>query len=101
MATRGSSFISFTKFWWIFFQTHNFLREQTRQHNPTPVKKYIVVSYGLPMYKKDNNFETFHLEASTRSCPGNGCPMNYQFFYEKHPSSSINFIEYYFQRQFS
>ena len=37
-------------------------------------------------YKKINNSVIFYSETSTRSSPGNGCPVNHEKFYEKHPS---------------
>ena len=39
-----------------------------------------------------SNFVIYDLESATRSCPGNGCPHNYQKFYGKYPSS-INLIK--------
>ena len=82
----------FTNFQWIFFQTHTFLRKQTRQHNLLSNKIQNVL---LHTRKKINNFVTFDSETSTKSCPGNGCPVNYQSFYEKNPSN-INLIKCFF-----
>ena len=83
--SHGRFFIShsFTNFKWIFSQTHNFLRKQT--DNTTPCQKNIVPLSSA--YKKINNSVIFDSETSTRSSPGNDCPVNYQNFYEKHPSS--------------
>ena len=49
--------------------------------------------------KKINNSVIFDSETSTKSFPGNDCPMNYQRFHEKYPSSN-NLIKSYFQGQF-
>ena len=89
LRSHGRFFISpgFSNFKWIFSQTHNFLRIPTRQHNPLS-KKYSIVLY----IQKINNSVTFHSETSSRSSPGNDCPVNYQKFYEKDPSS-INLIK--------
>ena len=83
--SRGRFFIShrFTNFKWIFSQTHNSLRKQTRQQSP--VKKYR--SIFLYIEKKNNNSVIFDLEASIRSFPRNSCRANHQKLYEKHPSS--------------
>ena len=78
----------FTNFKWIFSQTHNFLRKQTRQYNPLSKKYFRIMS---STYKKINNSVIFDSETSTRSSPGNECHVNYQKFYEIHPSS-INLI---------
>ena len=37
-------------------------------------------------YKKINNSVIFDSDTSTRSSSGNDCLVNYQKFYEKHPS---------------
>ena len=83
--SHGRFFIShgFANFKWIFSQTHNFLRKQTRQHNPLS-EKYCNIVFCI---QKKNNSVIFDSETSTRSSPGNDCPVNYQNFYEKHPSS--------------
>ena len=39
-------------------------------------------------YKKINNSLIFDSKTSTRSSPGNDCPVNYQKFYEK-PGNTI------------
>ena len=72
--SHGRFFIShgFTNFKWIFSQTHNFLRKQTRQHNLLS-KKYCSLS---STYKKIHNSVIFDSETSTRSSPGNDCPAN-------------------------
>ena len=85
----GRFFIShrFTNFK-IFPQTHNFLRKQTWQHNSLSKKYLSIVLY----IQKINKSVMFDSETSTRSFPGNSCPLNYQKIYEKHPSS-INLIK--------
>ena len=87
---HGRFFIShgFTNFKWIFSQTHNFLRKQTRQHNHLSKKYRSTVLYK----KKKKNSVIFNSGTSTKSFPANSSPVNYQKFYEKHPSS-INLIK--------
>ena len=41
----------------------------------------------LYIQKININFVIFDLETSTKSCPGNRCPVNYQKFYGKHPAT--------------
>ena len=70
-------FISFYKFKWIFSQTHNFLRKQTRQHNP--FSKNIAASSST--YRKISTSVIFDLETSTRSSPGNDCPITWDYLF--------------------
>ena len=88
--SHGRFFVSHgcTNFKGIFSETYYFLRKQTRQHNP--LSKNIVALSST--YKKISNSVIFDSETSTWSSRGNECPLNYQKFYEKHPSS-INLIE--------
>ena len=83
--SHGRFFIShgFTNFKSIFSRTHNFLRKKTRQHNSLS-KNIVALSFT---YKRINNSVIFDSETSTRSSPGNDCPVNYQNFYEKHQSN--------------
>ena len=87
---HGRFFIShgFTNFQWIFAQTYNFLRKQTRQYNPLSKILWHYVLY----IQKINNSVIFDFETFTRSSFGNDCPVNHQKFYEKYPSS-INLIK--------
>ena len=82
--SHGRFFIShgFTNFKWIFSQSQ-FPKKTSRKHNPLS-KNFVALS---STYKKINNSVIFDPETSTRSSPGNNCPVNYQNFYEKHPSS--------------
>ena len=70
----------FTNFKSIFSQTHSLLRK--KPGNTIPCQKNIVALSST--YKKINNSVIFDSETSTRSSPGNYCPVNYQNFFEKH-----------------
>ena len=79
--SHGRLFIphGFTNLKWIFSQTHNFPRKQTRQHNP--LSKNIVALSST--YKKINKSVTFDSETSTKSFPANSCLVNYQKLYDQ------------------
>ena len=82
--TVGSSFLTVLKILIGFSpKTHNFLRKQTRQYNP--LSKNIAALSST--YKKTIILWSliFDSETSSRSSPGNNCPVNYQKLYEKHP----------------
>ena len=84
--SHGRFFLShgFTNSKWIYSQAHNFLRKQTRQHNP-PSKNIAALS---STYKIMNNSVIFDSKTTTRNSRGNSCPVNYQKFYEmKHQSN--------------
>ena len=84
--SHGRFFFShgFTNSKWIFSQTHNFLRKKTRQQNPLS-KNIAALSFT---YRIMNNSVIFDSETTTRNSRRNGCPVNYQKFYEiKHHSN--------------
>ena len=79
--SHGRFFIphGFTNLKCIFSQTYNFLRKQTRQHNPLS-KNIVALSSS---YKKINKSVTFDSETSTKSFPANSCLVNYQKLYDQ------------------
>ena len=59
--------------------------KKTNQTTQSPAKN--ILQHFLLHTKKINNSVIFDSETSTRSSPGNDCPVNYQKFYEDHLAS--------------